>query len=252
MSNSTRRIMPNPFPGMIAPQSPSVLKVTGNGEQAGTKGTLIAMVLDESGSMGSVVDQTIEGYNQYIGDQRKNNPNDTYVTLCKFEGGNTRYPYTNSPILNVPALSRLTFTPAGGTNLLDAIGKTILDTDAHLVKLELAERPSVVITIFTDGHENASREFTNESIKQMVKDREAKGWAFMFLGANIDAFAVGSQFGMGFANTASYSMNNMAATMSVASATTTRMRGAQAKGLATEAVYESSGYTSAERDAIKK
>lgn len=247
-----RRSMPNPFPGIFNPK-PSVSSTTSSLpkiSKAGTNGSLIAIVLDESGSMSSCLGPTIEGYNQYIGEQKKLNPESTKVTLCKFEGGHTRYPYTNLNILEVPNLTSTSYVPAGGTNLMDAIGKTIIETNAYLKGLKKKERPAVFITIITDGAENSSREFNSTQIKELVHLAEKGNWAFQFLGANIDAFAVGSTFGMNFSNSASYSVNNMAQTMRAASAVTSRVRTAQLQGSSTSEVYASAMYTADERKDI--
>ncbi len=250
--------MPNPFPGINFPKSQIAIQPRVGAKRklpkiakTGTAGSLIALVLDESGSMSSCWNPTVEGYNQYIGEQKKLEPEKTQVTLCKFEGGNTVYPYTNLNILEVPLLDRTNYVPKGGTNLLDAIGKTIIAINDHLTTLEDVARPAVVVTILTDGEENSSREFTNEDIKAFVKKCEKKGWAFMFLGANIDAFSVGATFGMNASNTASYSTANMGATMATMSNVTTRMRSAKLAGADTESVYASAMYTDAERNTIK-
>lgn len=247
--------MPNPFPGIFTPQNP--VKVT-NGKpklpkiiKAGTTGSLISIVLDESGSMSSCWNPTVEGYNQFLTEQKKLDAERTKVTLCKFEGGHTKYPYQHLNILEAPLLDRTNYIPNGGTNLLDAIGKTIIETNNYLQGLPEESRPAVIITIMTDGEENSSREFTNEDIKVFVKKCEKKGWAFTFLGANIDAFAVGATFGMNASNTASYSTANMESTMATMSNVTTRMRSAKLAGMDTEAVYASAMYTDAERNTIK-
>lgn len=249
------RSMPNPFPGIynpaktqvsttVKPKLPKINKV-------GKNGSLIAIVLDESGSMSSCWNPTVEGYNQFLNEQKKLDAERTKVTLCKFEGGNTKYPYQYLSILEAPLLDRTNYIPGGGTNLLDAIGKTIIETNDYLKGLPEEERPAVIITIMTDGEENSSRQFTNEDIKVFVKKCEKKGWAFTFLGANIDAFAVGATFGMNASNTASYSTANMGATMATMSNVTTRMRSAKLAGVDTETVYASAMYTNAERNEIK-
>ena len=67
-----------------------------------------------------------------------------------------------------------------------------------------AKGRGVIMLIITDGLENASREFTKDSVKELIKKKEAEGWTFSFLGANIDSYAVGGSVGVAAANTANY------------------------------------------------
>lgn len=134
------------------------------------------------------------------------------------------------------------------TNLLDAIGNTITDIDVLLKDLPETERPAVVVVIQTDGAENASRSYDNETIKALVKDREENQWTFMFLGANIDAFATGAAFGMNTANTANYAMSATMDTFRVMSATVSKVKSARAMGMNTEAVYSTAMYTNEDRN----
>jgi hypothetical protein len=77
----------------------------------------------------------------------------------------------------------------GTTALLDAVGKTILDVGDRLFHTSEEERPGkVIFVITTDGQENASREFTYVSVKNLIERQQEKyNWEFIFLGANIDA-----------------------------------------------------------------
>jgi hypothetical protein len=137
------------------------------------------------------------------------------------------------------------------TNLLDAIGDTINNVNAVLDGKKKKDRPGVIITIMTDGEENASRRFNNEQIKAMVKAAETADWTFVFLGANIDSFSVGSTFGMSTSNSINYSTSNMGATMASVSSSTTRMRAAKMSGTTTADLYSRGLYTDAELKAMK-
>ena len=130
---------------------------------------------------------------------------------------------------------------------MDAIGVTIQDVDTFLKELSENERPSVVIVIQTDGAENSSRSFNNETIKALIKDREENQWTFMFLGANIDAFATGAAFGMNAANTANYAMGATMDTFQVMSTTVSKVKSARSMGMSTEAVYSTAMYTDEDR-----
>lgn len=154
--------------------------------------TLIAILLDRSGSMESIKSDTEGGFNAFIGDQR-NEPGAAKVTLAQFD---TEYDvvYANTAIDEVPPLQ---LQPRGRTALYDAIGRLITDVGADLAALSEDERPGhVIVVILTDGHENASREWTHEAVGAAIKRQETEYcWSFVFLGANMDALAVGRQMG---------------------------------------------------------
>ena len=245
---------PNPFPGFVPTGIPgisnriiqSTVSNFTKGEKAGTNGSLVVMIVDESGSMGSYKSQTISGYNEFLQGQEKDG-DQTYISLVKFEGNKITKPYSKVHVKEAPRLNDETYTPCGGTNLLDAIGVTIQDVDAFLKELPENERPSVVIVIQTDGAENSSRSFNNETIKALIQDREENQWTFMFLGANIDAFATGAAFGMNTANTANYAMGATMDTFQVMSTTVSKVKSARSMGMSTEAVYSTAMYTDEDR-----
>ena len=250
--------LPNPFPGHV--QATVAVAVTATKEtpkykfkKAGTNGNIIAVVLDESGSMTSCWDQTIDGFNEFVQGQRNaENAGDAKLTLNKFDAPKIETVFADRPLAEVPALDKTNYRPNGGTNLLDCIGYTIEQVNDSLAKLKKKERPGVIITIMTDGAENASRSFTNQQIKDMVKAAEDADWTFTFLGANIDSFAVGSTFGMSVQNSVNYSTTNMGATMAAVSASTTRMRSAKLAGSTTADIYASGLYTDDEKKNMTK
>jgi hypothetical protein len=249
--------LPNPFPGHV--QATVAVAVTATKEtpkykfkKAGTNGNLIAVVLDESGSMTSCWDQTITGFNEFVQGQRNaENAGDAKLTLNKFDAPRIETVFADRPLAEVPALDKTNYRPNGGTNLLDCIGYTIEQVNESLATLKKKQRPGVIVLIMTDGEENQSRKFNNEQIKAMVAAAEKADWSFVFLGANIDAFSVGANFGMNHLNSVNYSTANMAQTMSVLSDTTVRMRSAKMAGMSTEAVYASTSFTDEERAKVK-
>lgn len=250
--------LPNPFPGLAINVNAGVQISTTQTtnykfKKAGKNGTLIAIILDESGSMASCWDTTIVGFNEFVQGQRASEATAGagYLTLVKFEGGKVDTVYHNRPLNEVPVLDKNTYRPAGGTNLLDAIGDTINNVNTVLAGSKKKERPGVIITIMTDGEENQSRRFNNEQIKAMVKTAEAADWTFTFLGANIDAFSVGSTFGMSASNSVNYSTANMGATMASVSASTSRMRAAKIAGVSTAELYSQGLYTADELKSMK-
>jgi uncharacterized protein YegL len=162
------------------------------------KETEIVVVLDRSGSMQSIAQSTVDGFNTFLNEQQ-NAEGDAYITLVQFDD---RYEmdYKSIPVSEAkPLINGETFSPRGMTALFDAIGKTIneLETDRD-----------VVFVIITDGHENASREYKRDAVMKMIEDLEKnKGWYFLFLGANQDAIKAGGDIGISMNKSFTYSAN---------------------------------------------
>ena len=219
-------------------------------KRAGTKTSHVIFVLDDSGSMQSCRAATISGYNEYLQGQKadaKETGIPTFVSLYKFDGSSVKSVFNRVSVDEVKDLDEKSYNPQGTTNLYDAIGGVMMQINTQLAANKKADRDSIVITILTDGHENASRTFQNTDVKQMVEKAEGKNWGFMFLGANIDAFAAGSSLGFGVNNTMQYDTNSMAGTMRSASAMTSRMKSAYASGMDTTMIYASASFTDQER-----
>lgn len=156
----------------------------------------MAFILDMSGSMYNLTDDTIGGYNSLIEKQKKEN-GEAYITTVLFDD---RYIVVNDhvDIKEVKPLTRREYCPEGMTALLDAIGRTVNSIGKRLNETPEEERPEkVVIAITTDGIENDSKEFTRTQIKEMIEHQQSKySWVFMFLGANIDAITEAGNFGI--------------------------------------------------------
>lgn len=154
--------------------------------------TLIAALLDRSGSMQSIRTDTEGGFDAFIETQRKD-PGEVHVTLAQFDD---RYDlvYAGKPIAAVPPL---VLEPRGMTALLDGIGKLVTDVGAELAARPEDERPEkVIVMVLTDGHENASKEWTPDGVRDLIRQQEqVYSWEFLFLGANIDAVTVGQKLG---------------------------------------------------------
>ncbi len=181
--------------------------------------TQITIVLDRSGSMSTVQDATISGFNEFVEGQRKA-PGEANLTLVQFDTENAYEVVIDKPIADCPKLTVETYVPRGGTPLHDALGRTIVQLGAKLKKMSEAERPGkVVIVTMTDGLENSSHEYTAPQIAEMIKhQREAYQWEFLFLGANQDAILTGEKLNiprgqtMSYAATTSGTANTMRAT----------------------------------------
>ncbi|WP_032379734.1 vWA domain-containing protein [Rhodococcoides fascians] len=154
--------------------------------------SLVAALLDRSGSMHSIADDTRGGFDSFITKEREAEGR-TVVTVAQFDN---RYElvYDSVPIEDVPPL---VLEPRGGTALYDAIGRLVSEVGAGLAATPENERPgSVTVLVMTDGHENASQEWTNSAVRELIQRQEAEySWDFVFLGSNIDAVEVGADLG---------------------------------------------------------
>jgi hypothetical protein len=166
--------------------------------------THISIVLDRSGSMGSVKADTIGGFNAFLV-QQKSAPGEATLTLAQFDN---EYDLLAdfAPIGSVQPLTDQTYVPRGSTALLDAIGRTINQTGKRLAALLDAERPAhVIVVIMTDGEENSSNAFSRSQIFSMIShQREAYAWEFVFIGANQDAIGTGASLGIAGGNSIAY------------------------------------------------
>ena len=178
--------------------------------------TLVAFLLDETGSMGICRDSTIEGFNEYIRGLREDKDSKYRFTLVKFDSqrGMTTV-HSNAKIKNVPLLSSETYIPGGGTPLYDSIGHIVDDTEKS------AHDRKVIVVIMTDGEENASREWDRKRISDLIEKKQSNGWAFMFLGANQDAWQSAGSIGIPMASAASYSQGDEVGTLRMAAFATT-------------------------------
>ena len=151
----------------------------------------IVFLLDRSGSMGGIEEDTIGGYNSYLKQQKNNN---VRVTTVLFD--NQYEMLTNREnIKNVSYLDNKKYFVRGSTALLDAIGKTINYLDNENCK-------KVLFIITTDGLENSSIEFSKEKINKMIKKHD--NWEFMYIGADIDSYHEGESIGIKKYNIANY------------------------------------------------
>ena len=172
--------------------------------------TEIAFILDRSGSMGSMTDAAIAGYNEFLKAQQatrddRGQPIPATFSLVLFD--HEYLPVHNrAPIQAALPLTLDTYQPRGSTALLDAIGRTIDSIGSQLAATPAAERPSkVIIAILTDGEENASSQFTMADINQRITHQTEKyQWEFLFLGANQDAIATAAHMGIHAHNSATF------------------------------------------------
>ncbi len=169
--------------------------------------TEIAFILDRSGSMQSMVEPAITGFNRLLREQQQA-PGSARFTLVLFDD-QYEVPFQSVPISEVVELDVTTFVPRGSTALLDAIGQTIDGLGKKLQHTPEADRPGqVIIAILTDGEENASSQYNWQDIAKRIRHQTEKyQWQFLFLGANQDAIATAGRMNIHVANTANFSAN---------------------------------------------
>jgi len=145
------------------------------------------IIIDESGSMDCIKKQTINGFNetiQTIAAAQKKFPGQSHlVTLVSFNGNAIKTIFDLSPISMIAILNSSSYQPETSTPLYDAMGFSLTRLRNQINKNEIFQ---VLVTIITDGEENASKEFTHEMIKNLVEELKKMDWVFTFIGANID------------------------------------------------------------------
>jgi hypothetical protein len=165
------------------------------------KSVEIVVIADRSGSMGSIRNDAIGGFNTFIGEQQKQG-GEANLTVALFDD---KYEIMQDkiPLGEAVLFDEKNFIPRGMTALFDAIGKTL---NTLIERREKGEIDGAIVTILTDGAENASREYRVEQIKTLIEKCEKDyGWEFIFLAANQDAFATGSTFGISAGNAYNFS-----------------------------------------------
>jgi hypothetical protein len=155
----------------------------------------VVVVLDRSGSMASIADDTVGGFNSFIKQLREDAAENTFVTLVQFDTVHDTV-YEQKPLADVPDLD---FLPRGGTALLDGVGIAIQ-------RVEKFARPgdNVAVTIMTDGGENSSREYTKEAVTALMDEKRKDDWEFNFLGAGPQSWQGATMLGIQHSHTINY------------------------------------------------
>lgn len=150
------------------------------------------IILDESGSMASIKKPSLDGLNETLQSIRSaqethHELQQHFVSLVSFNSGGIRPIFENVPALGIRMLNNRDYQPDNCTPLYDAMGNSL---SKLRYQLDSKEKNQVLVTIITDGYENASKEYTGKMIKNLVEELKALGWVFTYIGANQDVDAV--------------------------------------------------------------
>ncbi|QGJ89474.1 hypothetical protein PBI_SMARTIES_71 [Microbacterium phage Smarties] len=189
--------------------------------------TLLALIADRSGSMSSIARDMNGGIATLLAEQARQ-PGALAVDIWTFDD-KVEHPFDWVRPDDVKADI---IVPRGRTALNDAVGTAIVSIGERLNSMDEADRPAkVIVCVVTDGAENASQEYTLDRVREMVEAQtKAYGWEFMYLAANVDAFATGAGYGFARGQTMTYAptAGGTASSLSAASAGITRSRLGQA------------------------
>ena len=164
--------------------------------------TDLVIIIDNSGSMSSLRDDVIGGYNTLIEEQKKEG--NVQVTTVFFNH-QISFVHESVDIDTIKPIDGRSYAPSGCTALLDAIGDSIAFIKNKHAKLKVVELPkNVIFSIMTDGLENSSREYSYSQIKRMIELQEKSGWVFLFQAANIDVEQEAERLGVKKENAMSF------------------------------------------------
>ena len=146
------------------------------------------IIIDESGSMQSIKKAAIDSVNETIQSIRaaaeKYSDQEHMVSLVTFHD-DVKTIYECVPVIEVEELTAETYKPKCSTALYDAMGMSL-----NTLRPKVAETDKVLVTVVTDGYENASKEYSGKAIKALVDELKSKNWVFVYIGANQDVEAV--------------------------------------------------------------
>lgn len=158
--------------------------------------TELVFILDGSGSMHHLAEDTIGGFNSLL-EKQKQTPGTALVSTVVFNT-ESRVIHDRAELQSVRPMTGGDYRPCGGTALLDALGDAIHhigNVHKYARREDVPEHTLFVIT--TDGEENASRRYSADKVRSMIKRQQDKyGWEFLFLGANIDALETAERYGI--------------------------------------------------------
>lgn len=169
----------------------------------------LVFILDRSGSMSGLEKDTIGGFNSVIEKQKQIHGDDVIVSTILFDH-DTEVIHNRVAIGDIEPLDESVYYVGGSTALLDAVGGAIEHTRrVHRLLGDVDKPKDVMYIITTDGQENSSRKYQRKHIKRLIEKLQEASWEFIFLGANIDAFADAYAYGIRKDRTVQYMHDGM-------------------------------------------
>ncbi|MFW6024603.1 MAG: hypothetical protein ACOC8P_03190 [Dichotomicrobium sp.] len=181
--------------------------------------TFVTYLLDRTGSMGRIKQETIDGFNTYLSAlQQSDNADDFVFTLVQFYGRGADTIYQRVPVKEAEPLTEAVFQPRGRTPLIDAVCKTLKAVERTVDGGHSgapdgpppAEAPRIVVCVQSDGDDNSSVEYSWTELQQLIADKQELGWELIFIGAYIDADAEAERIGLPAGNAIAYSADDPA------------------------------------------
>ncbi|MBE2281148.1 MAG: VWA domain-containing protein [Ignavibacteriaceae bacterium] len=162
------------------------------------------LILDKSGSMNPIWEQTISSFNEQISELKaieRDFPDQPLSVSLTLFNNNVTEVYSDKSPGSLSPLKLQEYKPEGTTSLYDAIGSSVQKLSAKISAELEKEESEVIVVIITDGHENASKLFSHEKISGLIKELEStKLWKFNYLGATLDAVGVANSLNITFDN----------------------------------------------------
>ena len=169
--------------------------------------TKIICLIDKSGSMGYLQNDSIGGFNSFLKEQKEVD-GVCYMDIILFDT-NFNTLVSNTNIMEVEGLTKQNYKPNGGTSLLDCIGDTIDKEIDRLAEDSNNRFNKTLFLILTDGESNSDRHYSKEKIKLMIEEMEEQfKWDFIFLGANQDSFTSSGGMGISAGKTMNWSADS--------------------------------------------
>ena len=157
--------------------------------------TELVFILDRSGSMHGLEEDTIGGFNSFI-EKQKDVDGECLVSTVLFNS-QSKVVHDRVPLREIEEMTRKDYVPSGSTALIDAMGDAIhhiRNVHKYIRKEDVPQH--TIFVIITDGQENDSHRYSSDEVKKMVSQQKEKDWEFLFLGANIDAVETAKHYGI--------------------------------------------------------
>jgi uncharacterized protein (DUF1810 family) len=164
------------------------------------------IILDESGSMESIKRPIVSGFNELVQNiqqlEKENADQEHFITFVSFNSAGIKEIHFCAPANRLKMIDNTQYQPNGCTPLYDAIGFTLTKLQTAL---QGVPEYNVLVTIMTDGEENSSKEYSGQTIKQVIENLKQKGWTFTYIGTDHDVEKVA--FSLSITNTLMFGKN---------------------------------------------